>query len=65
MRKRVGLILIFNGLLFLIKPSFDFQTIMLGLNYILAHDWPIIFIFIGLLLVWPQKSSAHKKKRTS
>ena len=63
MRKRLGVFLIFIGLLFLIKPSFDFETIMLGLNYILAHDWPIAFIFVGLLLVWPQKGSPHKRKR--
>lgn len=63
MRKRVGLILIANGILFLLKPSFDFQTFMLGLNYLLAHEWPLGFIAVGLLLVWPQKRPVRKKKR--
>lgn len=63
MRKRVGLFLILIGILFLVKPSFDFETIMLSFNYILAHDWPIVFIAVGLLLVWPHKSPTHKKKR--
>ncbi len=63
MRKRIGLFLILIGILLLVKPSFDFETIMLCFNYILAHDWPIAFIAAGLLLVWPQKSQTHKKKR--
>jgi len=63
MRRHVGVILIISGLLLLIKPSFDFDTIMMSFNYIAANYWPIGFVFVGLLLLWPQKRSNSKRKR--
>lgn len=62
MRKRVGIILIVSGLVLIIKPSFDFDMMMLGLNYIAVHYWPLGFIFIGALLLWPQKHSTKRRR---
>jgi len=62
MRRRVGIILIVSGLILIIKPNLDFDTMMMGLNYIAVHYWPIGFIFIGALLLWPQKHSAKRKR---
>lgn len=64
MRKRIGLILIVSGLILLLKPSFDFDTIMMGFNYIVAQYWPIGFVFVGALLLWPQKHATRKRKRS-
>ncbi len=62
MRKRAGIILIVSGLILIIKPSFDFEMVMLGLNYIAVHYWPLGFIFIGMLLLWPEKKSSKRKR---
>ncbi len=63
MRKRVGIILIMSGFILIIKPSLDMEAVMLGLNDLAVHYWPIGFIFIGTLLLWPQKRSQTKRKR--
>lgn len=62
MRKRAGIILIVSGLILIIRPSFDFEMVMLGLNYIAVHYWPFGFIFIGMLLLWPDKKSTKRKR---
>ena len=62
MRKRAGIILIVSGLILIIKPSFDFEMVMLGLNYIAVHYWQLGFIFIGMLLLWPDKKSTKRKR---
>lgn len=63
MRKRVGIILIVCGVILIIKPGFDLEAVILGLNDLAVHYWPIGFIFIGTLLLWPEKRSQTKRKR--
>lgn len=62
MRKRVGIILIVSGLILIIKPSLDFDMMILGFNYIAVHYWPLGFIFIGALLLLPEKKSTKRKR---
>lgn len=65
MRKRIGFILLCTGLVLLIKPNFDFEQIMMTFNYIVANYWPIGFIAIGMMLLWPQtKRKTHPRSRT-
>lgn len=65
MRKRVGLILLLTGLMLLIKPNFDFDQVMLALNYFVANYWPLGLIAVGALLLWPQpRKPVHKRSRT-
>lgn len=64
MRRHVGVILVVSGLILLIKPSFDFDTMMMGINYLVVHYWPAGFIFVGALLLWPQKRTNRKRRRS-
>lgn len=66
MRKRAGIILMATGLMLLIKPNFDFDQIMMAFNYVVANYWPIGFVLVGGLLVWPEpKRTSKKHKRTT
>lgn len=64
MRKRIGWILVISGAVLLLKPSFDVDMIMFGVHYIITNYWPAGIVFIGILLVWPQKRSASKRKKS-
>ncbi len=64
MRKHIGWVLIISGLILLWKPSFDFDTMMMTINYLTVHYWPIGFVFVGVLLLWPQKRTPQKRKRS-
>ena len=64
MRKHVGIVLIISGLILLIRPSFDFDTIIMGINYLIVHDWPLGFVVVGTMLLWPQKHTGRKRKRS-
>lgn len=63
MRKRIGWILVISGFLLLFKPSFDMDMILLGIHSIVIRYWPAGFVFLGALLLWPQKRSTSRKKR--
>lgn len=65
MRKRIGVILLCTGLLLLIKPNFDFDQVMMSFNYCVAHYWPLGFVCVGAMLLWPQpKKNNHRRTRT-
>lgn len=63
MRKRIGLVLIISGAILLIRPNFDFAQCMMALNYYAVHYWPVGFILMGALLIWPQKQVHHRKRK--
>lgn len=55
MRERVGFIIIVTGFILLVKPNFDFEQIMMSMNFIIANYWPAGLIILGLLLISPPK----------
>lgn len=63
MRKRIGIILAITGLVLLVKPNFDFDQIMLMVNYIIANYWPLGLIIVGVLLVIPQAKPVKRTKQ--
>lgn len=65
MRKRTGWILIVSGVVLLLKPSFDMDMMLLGLHDLIVNYWPAGFVFLGGLLLWPQKPPTSRKKRSS
>lgn len=65
MRKRIGCILLFTGIMLLVKPNFDMDQIMLAFNYFMANYWPVGLVVVGALLLWPQpKKNIRKRSRT-
>ena len=64
MRRHMGWIFIISGVILLVKPSFDFDTMMMGINYVAVHYWPIGFVLVGMMLLWPQKRAGRKRKRS-
>ncbi|MCI8272033.1 MAG: hypothetical protein HFG16_06965 [Erysipelotrichaceae bacterium] len=55
MRQRIGLILCVTGIILLLKPNFDFDQMMLTLNYLTAQYWPVCFVAAGVVLISPKK----------
>ena len=54
MRRRVGIILIVSGLILIIKPNLDFDTMMMGFNYIAVH-------YLSVLCYCGRKSIAQNE----
>lgn len=62
MRKRVGIVLVLTGLVLLLKPNFDFDQLMMAFNYTMANYWPLGFVIIGGLLLWPESKRTIRKR---
>lgn len=55
MRQRIGAICFIVGVILLIKPNFDFDQIILSMNYFIVQYWPAVFVLVGILLINPKK----------
>lgn len=65
MRKRAGIILLCTGCVLIIKPNFNVDQIMMAFNYFVANYWPVAFIAVGAMLLWPQpKRKSNRRTRT-
>ena len=62
MRQRVGIILFITGIVLLVKPTFDFDQIMMNLNYLVAHYWPGALVMLGTVLLLPKKRHRARSK---
>lgn len=60
MRQRAGAILCITGIILLVKPNFDFDQIILTMNYLCVQYWPIAFVVVGMLLLGPKKKRRTK-----
>lgn len=61
MKKRFGFILCMSGTLLLIQPSLDVDEIVVVLNYLLVHYWPIGLVIVGANMM-NQKNKPRRNK---
>lgn len=55
MRQRVGAILFIVGVILLLKPNFNFDQMILSMNYYITQYWPAFFVIIGMFMINPKK----------
>ena len=61
MKKRIGTVMCLSGILLLIQPDFKSDEVMMMLNYILVHYWPIGLIVAGAFMM-NQKQKPRRNK---
>ncbi len=60
MRKRIGLVLCISGILLLIQPDIQEEQLILVLNYVLVHYWPLGLIMLGINMMSKKQKPRRK-----
>lgn len=60
MKRRIGFLLLLSGIILMIRPDVDGEQMLLLVNYVLVHYWPLGLIMVGMSMMNKKQKQRRK-----